>query len=341
MVPSFTEYVKKMNEASGSEAKALFDAGAHGAGRQTKKKAALPPDHPESLMDIGPALKDRGYARYSDAPEQIKLSKDAAMYYDEKGDIVSKIIDNLIRQDDNLFKPGDKITEDELIQKLKMLKTKPDAGGYRGGEDVKLVDDDKIKQALQRMVAANSAYKIITNHPMMRGKGYAILKAKRDIRPEEEATTSARYRNPNAAQKEMGIGGTHPVVKQGEMEIKTKIGLFKKELDRAMQTGFGVPLKQAATDLFKAINAMELNSFVQDDRKAQYKALKNQVRAMIDEFAATHGEESLQKSKPVQPDVTFASQNPIGTPMKAPHSIPNNFSLAREWEELTGIDLSE
>lgn len=338
MAITFLDMLNQINEMDDTE-KAIFQAGAHGAGRQTKKGAALPPDHPRSLMDIGPSLKDRGFSSSYEAPEKVKLNIDAATYYDKKGDSISKIIDNLIRQDDNLFRPGDKIGEDDLIEKLRGLTTKPDAGGYRGGEDIKLIDDEKVKSALNRMTAADPAYKILAFQPTIRGKNYTILKSKRDIRPEEEATTSARYANPAGKQKELTSGGIHPVVKQGELDIQNKINIFKRERDNAMQNGYGNSLKQAGAELFKALNALEQNPFVQEDRKAQYKILKSKIRNMIDTFAKQHGEESLQKMKPMMASPT----PPVGNPMKAPHSAnqPSPFALAHEWAEISGLDLND
>ena len=236
-------------------------------------------------------------------------------------------------------------TEDELIEKLKSLVTKPDAGGYKGGEDIKLVSDDKIKEALSRMTAANPAYKVIAFQPTVRGKSYVILKSKRDIKPEEEATTSARYANPAGKQKELGVGGTHPVVKQGELDVKNKVNIFRKELANAMQNGYGNSLKQAGTEIFKALDKLEQNPFVQADKKAQYKALKMQIRNLLNDFAKQHGEEALSKIRPAPTgEKMMASPTPPpGTPMKAPHSAnqPNPFALAHEWAEITGLDLND
>lgn len=321
--------------------KAIFQAGAHGAGRQTKKRAALPPDHPESLMDIGPSMKDRGFTSDYEKPEHIPMHKDAASYYADKGMEMARIIDNLIRQDDKAFPPNEFMPEDEIVRRLKMMKTNPDRG-YSGGETVNMVPDDKIKATLDKMTTAPSAFKIVSFKPTREGRGYVMLKGKRDIKPEEETTTRpGRYANPAAAQKDVGIGGTHPVVKQLEQEAGAKLGIFKQEMAKAMQTGFGFPLMQACKNTFTILNQLEANPFVVPEKKAKYKELKVAMRQALDAFASKHGgEDALQRMRPQQGEQPMQARQspPPGMPVKAPMPGPAKqaapFAMAREWDEI-------
>jgi len=334
---SFIDLCKLME----SEAQDLFQAGAHGSGRQTKKGAALPPEHPRSLMDIGKHLepRDKGYTRQTDAPEHVPARNDAASYYASKGLELPRIIDNLIRQDDKNFPPNEFVLAKDLIDTLKTLRTQPDRG-YDGGESIASSPDEQIVAALDKMTAAPAGYKILSFRPSHQGRGYVILKGKRDIQPDEETTTRpGRYANPNqlAASKGMGVGGNHPVVQNLEKEVGAKLSVFKKEIDAAMKTGFGAPLLAAYKGVFQIINQLEKHSFVQEDKKAKYAALKQQLRQVLNQFAKTHGEESLQKVKPaINPDdrIQASTQQPAGMPIKAPQPARPDLAMAREWDEI-------